>query len=484
MAKKQSKKRPVKKQAKEYRMQSPRYIWHPKVHTDLAGESQCFFRVGILYTYDREKALRAVTQALDTKGICAYSIWSLTGELDLLISVWLRGCDAEGFTRLLTETITAFGWGSLHIDYFEVKRTISHWLFPSPEGSGMSLPNIPAQMSSPLVDKVNSGQAEDELIASYIKMGLLSDYYGSRIKGIAFIVAIKAPRVASSGDHFERELQEIISSQTHVSNISLHYGIGTSEIRFMLLGRVVPKEFESIEMDLISRINRAGWGEYTARTVTTVMLGGDGGPIACKEQLVLRGQVTELDLQKVFQIGESGAIEIKGSAFTNMNRWLKLPDGQRIKVEDDKVTNEGWLRGTVALLNAKGGHVIVGALEIEEKKFHPEQWPVQGEKLPVIGKHMICGVEFEYKVDWDNYQQRLMNLVKERIEPTPSTLIEISPHLVEGRTVAVIHVTATNQCYYFIKGFPQFFVREAGQTQSYVGSEAEDYKRRHPRPLR
>ncbi len=166
---------------------------------------------------------------------------------------------------------------------------------------------------------------------------------------------------------------------------------------------------------------------------------------------------------------ESETLEFKGSLAINLNRYL-LGDGKL--VHDSSLPNEGVLKSIVAFLNAKGGDLLVGILEL--KRFED----IYNDRLsdcPVHKDKIVFGIEGEYNKDeWDGYLQRLMSYIETRISPDviDADLVRIARASHDGKDLCLISVQPADAKQYLQN---RFYIRRGNKTVLLEGADIDRY---------
>lgn len=183
--------------------------------------------------------------------------------------------------------------------------------------------------------------------------------------------------------------------------------------------------------------------------------------------------------RKLISMDESETLEFKGSLSLDVKRLL-IGDGKRTLLQG--LEDEGVLRAIVALLNTRGGDVIVGVLE--QQDFDTVQSDRLDDVLRVEDK-LVLGVDPEYdRKGWDSYQRRLIELVQSRIGPEvfDQRLVDVQKLAVKDgksdlvRDVCRLLVQPSETKQYLNE--EQFFVRRGNKTDRLRGQEIDRYWQR------
>src|SRR5690606_36356257 len=122
-----------------------------------------------------------------------------------------------------------------------------------------------------------------------------------------------------------------------------------------------------------------------------------------------------IELHRLLAMDEGQEREFKGSAFVDIKAWAF---GGRPAEYSEKLTEAGVLKAIVGMLNAHGGHVIIGVLEkskFEESSKSSEFFT----SLPVSGAFLVCGVEIDYMArqgsGWDEFALKLRAVIRQKV---------------------------------------------------------------------
>ena len=280
------------------------------------------------------------------------------------------------------------------------------------------------------------------------------------------------------------EIAEILHQAKAVSEKSLYMGSGGLG-EFLVMGKVRAAQFQRIFAELIEPINELGLShDFRARTYSHICTNGlvEFIDVLPPWQDVVK-ESGSLPVAEYLRDEESKTLEVKASAFVNVDRWL---DGEKPKF-DERILGDGVLRTITGMLNADGGTLVIGALETREKYRSALMDEGQLAGSPVFeDRYIIFGLEHDYLVagarkDWDAFLQRLGRKIRDRIAPLPSLWVTIERQELDGRPMAVIRVREPDSRWFFLrekKGDPgEFLVRQENETVALAGLLADEYRR-------
>jgi hypothetical protein len=319
----------------------------------------------------------------------------------------------------------------------------------------------------------------DEVAARYAGKKLLAPC-GAH-EGIKFITVVTASAqlttLAAREDLREALLGILVAAGEEVAG-SLYEGSGFGQ--FLILGGVDHDGFAHITEKVIEPIISAGVGALHGARPYTYVCTGVENPLEFQDVMPVQIDTERRvpSVRELLEAGEGPKLEVKGSAYLNVNRWLG-GDGER--EESDDVFLSGVVRAVVGMLNGEGGEVVIGAVEAHryaEADLSP---------YAMVGGFACIGVNPEYgdgKPDWDRYALALADKLNAAIEPPPSGLISIVRDSVEERELATLRVAETNAAWFYLKRDPRFYVRTDNATKVLSGPAADVYRAGNPRAQR
>lgn len=474
--------------------------WNHQVHQRWAKEQLVFWRLGFYPTYQREEvpqALEVVCGRHDIRGRVVYEVF---GQHDLLVRLWLpQGVTPEDVERDFKRTLAAF-----HLelcDRFVVNQIVTHWFWDeeslteprprSPEETTLALPPSTTALSevSELVDAFNSGDAtEAEVfdhpkVAEFLSLGLLGVRRAR--SGIKFAIIVSVPSELGTRwsimDSLAKQLERRLGKARAVMERSLYRGEGFG--RFLILGKIDPADFFRINEDLIGPIVDEAQLAGVYRTRSLTYIGNTPDLMSFSEALALNAEDKsdeDVDIKEVLAGGENARVEFKGSIFVNVERFAHQNEREK-----DPEISDTFLRSIVAMLNSDGGGVVVsGVLEASSRSF--------GERftdLPAIDGLLMLGAEFDWqdwnRPEWDEFENRVRNLLRDFIEPNPLNFLSISRHVVMDRTLCAVSVnTPVPPMWFYLRRGDDFVfaVRQDSSSKVISGPEEDSFKKFSPRP--
>lgn len=422
---------------------------------------------------------------MDEHGVRSYAIYETLGLFDLFIRAWLPSQTLERFEQNITDALE--GEFLQLLEPFSVTRILRHHVW---DGDDAVL-REPAKevLTSPWdddkIERANAGDLSDEEWERYEGEHILARLVPK--PGIKFFTVITSPLFSVTGEgrlRLEHGLLEILSKHK-ISEPSLYEGSGFGQ--FILMGRVPTQDFFEIP-SLAYAINQEGISTaITARPYTHVCARQD--LLHYSDALPAREARDEIDPLLLLKHGESHVIEVKASAKLDWKRWLSTDEPS--PHDSEEVLNDGVIRAIVGMLNADGGHIVIGALEADRQfgAYKATDHPKLALFTERYGEYICVGINDEAsyrKREWDGYRLQLQEVIAERIEPAPAGAISLTRWtLDDGRELCVVGVQPNRSTWFYRVSGPgdvaTFFVREDGRTVAYAGGTADAYKRSRPR---
>jgi schlafen family protein len=451
----------------------PRLQWNPRVHLDWGKERLYFWRLA-LPTYNRNRVLPVLRRVLQDFDVNSYACYEMMGLHDLIIKAWLPAAHSQADFRNALRS----EFNPRTLDVFYADAPVRHWPWGD---SDRPIEPRATLLSDGLAEdeimQINSGRLTRDQFRRYEAAKLIVRV--SRSPGIKFVVAVATHGAESltedAFDELQHRLCTILDKAQSVREKSLYVGTGFS--KFILMGRLQYSKFHKLAEEITDTINSDVMpAAYGARTYTYVsnlpdLLDFRDHLPAATERIESRLDPVTTYLEAI----ETDTLEVKGSAFVNLDSWLRK--GGRPQ-KSEAILEEGVLKALVGFLNAKGGTIVIGAVEAKQ---YPDQSRLAD--YPRVGDYICCGIRHDYgsRGDWDAFERRLHDAISQRIRPGPLTpWYTITPDDVEGHPLAIVTVTAPDHGWYYLypakDGNPVFYVREGNRTKPLIGFEADRYR--------
>jgi hypothetical protein len=444
--------------------------WHPSIHEEWAKEKLHFWRLAFSPTYDREHIVAGIRSALALQGATAFTLYELfAGGFDVFMRVWLPTSQGA-FESDLHDALPQYAIVS---QAFSVGRIILHWPWETTPGALDVRPVSARALKHPLPDseiiEINERRLTAAKRKEYEKLNYISRL--TRAEGVKFFTVVSAPiqgLTRYAAQKFEGKIIEVLRRARGIREKSMYAGQGFGQ--YLLMGRAA--DYFDIERELTTPLNNsADPAVYGARTTTFPVSGP--GFLASGYDLRTDGSGHDAHgAREALDTEESQTVEVKGSVFLNIQRWV-TGDGKA--TFDEEMTDAGFLKAVTGLLNADGGTLVIGAIEARRFEDHPML-----QDVPRVGDYLVIGIEKDRDGDdWDKYERKLRQLLETRLRPTNTAQVTIAREQVEDRDVAVLTIRPGGRWYYHYPANdarPHFWVRQGNRTVQLEGPEGDDYR--------
>ncbi len=456
----------------------PRYVWHPALH-EQSGEHLFFIRLYFEPVYPDVRD--AVRKRLDDLRVGSYHVYELIGAYDLMLRVWYAGNINQ-----LVETLDELP-EVRRVDYMEVRRIHEHWVHAD-EARPPGLSDLTPDLVRRINEEIHSSSGTN--LRSYEKAGLIAPLKAQ--SGVKFFISVMASVGNSASINFNDVLLGHVTgiaddARRLVTGRSIYAGDGFA--RLLLMGRFDPKRYFEFMDDIVVRLNDRHMRQlFSARTFTA--FGARESPLLGKEMLDPervskengstshprnRADQTGDDLESLLGEGEGQFLEVKASAFLNLDRLVHdaTPNWDDLRPELVKA-----VCGLLNQLARERATLIIGAVETERYR----QWLGEyADDLVEIGDFTVLGVEEDNPSgDWDLYQRRLADSLAAAIEPSPLPYMTLAleQHMrgEQKKRVMRLVLTPSGQPFYDRKG-SKLWVRQGAQVRELAGRERDDYVR-------
>lgn len=467
-----------------------RLQWHPSVHEEVGRETLHYWFLTFAASYEWDLVRADLLALLESLQVYSFALYELMGDCDVLLRVWLPRGTASSFRVELRNRLQRF---SLSEDVlYSVEEVVRHWPFAS-EGrgeiavleDGVDTPSLDlvAEANHKLLDRLG---VEDQTLASLAEDGVIGprNHSDDQVPGVKIVTLIKPIGDMETAQirGLSKQIALALDAQDAIKQRSLYKVEGRA---IFLLTCLVPKErFFAFRDDLVSAISpllsAAGvrTNSYACASPRLLMFQDlIPSPGVRRAPVRLRSRRVE-DLLK---LEESTTLEVKGSAFTPLNEWLFK--GEELK-ESTAFFHEGVLRAIVGFLNAEGGAIVIGALEMS--RYSDRDMVAGAPTFKDIGGYMCAGIlDPSYlKRGWDFYVRRIAEIIASNVSPDPTPLLTIQNDEVDGVVFCVIEVASGREAgWHYLK--PRrgdgllFPVRQGPRTLELEGVDADRYKERH-----
>ena len=459
-----------------------RYVWHHELHSQ-SGETLWFVRLFFEPVFPN--VVQQLSERLEKLGVLSAHVYELIGAHDLVMRVWLPNTlDVRTFIEDLDLRDLR------RADYMRVTRVREHWVLDDdPRTANVPRvedidPSIIAAANEAISEQDTSGS---DAVDKCVGEGWLAPVHDSSAaldarSGVKFFISIvgsvgNSPSINFEDILFERVRTVLDEAKDLVDKRSIYGGDGFA--RLLLMGRFDPCNYFDFIQRVVVRLNDEEMrAMFFARTFTA--LGSRPEPVIAIEHLqgpVLRTQPKrepreQIDLVRLLEQGEGQYVEVKASAFLNLDRLVNKqePDWSEIRPELVKA-----VCGLLNQLEPRTATLIVGA--VETKKFR--QWLEETGRRYAVGDFTILGVEEDNPSgDWDKYQRRLTDCLASAIEPSPvpfmTASLEELEHEGTSSLLLRLELTPTDKPFYTNDG-DELWVRTGPSAKSLTARARDEF---------
>ena len=479
------------------------FQWHHSAHAKWGNESLWFSFLAFEPVYKQTTARDTVEKTLAKLGSRSYVIYELTGQYDMLVRAWVpTGAEYEDAMEQVPKVGSV---ASVH-----VRDIIHHWVWQETERSrigGMLCPTEDLGTREPVareLELLNGVQArmrqdgqdvvlteeEGQCVRDYKSRGLITE--PPYEAGIKFVVQVKVADERKQSIDQRDELRDQIcealdASQGVIWDRSLYFCRG--HIQFIVLGRVrlaTPVDpavgqsgpFHEITPQLLQKISRSATAGGTKTYTYFFPLPGF---LAFKDEISVPPPPAHSKprFERLFKTEEGHDFEAKGTAFSEVDNWLKGRGEIVTSREPSNTALRSVLFAIASLLNDSGGTLLLGAVESRVYGNYD-----RAKELRPIGKYLCFGLEPDFEEGhYDDFTRALWDIIGSRIEPSPLRWLKLWPHEVDNKTVAAITVALPDEWFWvrFNKRDAKFVVRKGASATELSGSAITEYQDNHPR---
>jgi hypothetical protein len=194
-----------------------------------------------------------------------------------------------------------------------------------------------------------------------------------------------------------------------------------------------------------------------------------------------------LAVREFLDCEEGDTFEAKGSAFAPLEPWLnrrvKAPEEEGLQ-EDRAFFCETIARTVVAMLNTKGGTILIGALEVDKyEKDNRDRLRLRLEFFPCEGRFRLLALQDPIfrRGRWDAFDRKAHSLLTEMIDGEFGGRVSLRPGWHNGDHFAVVKILGPGggispRAFYLIKdGAKEFYIRRGGQSVPLTGTAIHEY---------
>jgi hypothetical protein len=460
-----------------------RLLWHHLAHTEWDDSQLQLWFISFRHSYDPDQVLNALHESALERGVTAYTSYELLGPYDIMLRLYVpKGSEEE--LREATEQMLQ-RYDLQRVEPFTAVEVARHWAWAEEEGNGP--PRVPGKTImrkrrpgreiaainrlgrlAELPRTVELEPASAELLDGYISDRLVT--FATRDQGIRFVTIVTASDALDkkSLESLSRNLcRALDGAGPLIGEGSLYRGRSDFRMVFVVMYRSSFSDFHRVRREFLQEI-RETVGAAGASTMTSVIVSHD---VKCFSDALTEDEPSDSarEVLELLRSDETRDFEVKGSALARLDPWLNKGE----KLADD----HGFFRGTIlktigGFLNARGGILVVGALETKDLR------PKGRERLlgpPELGPHTCVGLldPVAQEQGWEGYLRQVSSLIASGIQPSPAGLVEVDREHYEGRELMVIRVEEpADEEEYFVRESEKnstFYARRENHTDTLSG---------------
>jgi hypothetical protein len=505
------------------------------VHETWGGARLCFVRLGF-HVYDRDDVLRILSETLREVHSCAFVVYEILGDYDLLVRVWLpREVTQIRLEEVLATRLALSGVDPSRVRVSLVETVLRHWVFERREGpvapADARLERLPTEdfrnrLNSTLTDGPNTpGTLTEAEVQTLIGEGIIGELVNgdeldageAGVPGLKFATLIRTDTLSQDA---RRRLRRAVQGQVDalavltdeqnrpvVRELSLYWMPGQADAEFVIMGRIRPESFHRALDDLISFVVDTGMRAFGAHPTTYIFASENYRLIEEALPTSAAAETVALDQRPIAELlaaPEDSRIEFKGSVYIDVDKWLYAGGAPQVSEE---LFLDGVVRTVAAFLNSpmiRSGRLVLGAYEItpaveRARASSAEAVQVRFADLPEVGRCLVVGVEPDIQAlkrqgtnvgDVDGLMrhvaQRLDSILQVSGRSTGALAeVEVTATKVAERTVLVIEVetVAPRGWVHFLdpENVETFTVRRGNRSVNLSRDEEMDWRSRWDR---
>jgi hypothetical protein len=472
-----------------------RLQWHPSLHEAIGQETLHYWFLSFSSSYEWELVRTELVALLRRLHVYSFALYELMGDCDVMLRVWLPRGTSSSFRLELRQCLAGYGLSEQRL--FSVEEVLRHWPFaPSGkgdiEGAGDSVktpdPATIAKANERLLDEAG---ADDELLGPLVEDGLLGprNHLDDQVAGVKIVTLLKPKGDLDNAQihSLAKGISGVLDSQEWIRQRSLYQVEGRAV--FLLTCLVPDGHFFAFRDDLVRSISPlcAAAGVRTnsyACASPKLLLFQDLIPSPGARRAPARHR--SRDIADLLKLDESATLEVKGSAFTPLDKWLSHGEARE---ESDSFFHKSVIKTIGAFLNSEGGSIVIGALETS--RYRDREMVETAPVFIEIGAYLSAGILDQLFLDrgWDLYARRIAERIASSIQPDPSPLLTIRNEEIDGIVLCAIDVMSGRDAgWHYLKDRrgdgETFVVRQDSRTVELHGVDADRYKERYRVPSR
>jgi hypothetical protein len=456
--------------------------WHHDIQEAWGRRRLYFALLQFSRLYPPQEVLEDLKEIAADNDVTTYSSYEVMGEWDLLARLYVEPFRQRRLEEDIKDRLGQYGLRDQK--WLEVHEVVRHWVWANgrrrvgpPRGPEAS--DIRKIWPRPELRTLNEFEEPRKrrrpaIARKYVDAHLLR--FAEHQGGMKLAVAIQhrgpAPDEFMYKHMKDRLATALDDADGWLCERSL-YALGReNETTFLVMCRLAGDDaFSRIRFDLLQPIGDIV-KEMNARVTTYPIVSDE---LVCFADRLPPSvvQPAPMDVKALLEGPETTEFEIKGSAFTPLDEWLKKG---KVLSEVDGYCVSTICKEIVAFLNSGGGSLLVGALET--KRFGSS---AALEDYPRNDHNIICGILDEtFRVrGWDIWERKLRDILRSHIDPAPINAIEIRFEKYGDIPLGLIAVDAVEPDYYLQeKKGKSYWVREGTSARKLEGPELERHRKR------
>jgi hypothetical protein len=458
--------------------------WHHDVQESWGRRRLYFALFKFSQLYPQEEVLGDLKQIAADNDVTSYATYEVMGEWDLLGRLYVEPFRQRRLEQDIKERMKQYGLRDQR--WLEVHEVVRHWVWTKGRGRQVGSPSAPEtsdlQKIWPRFElrKLNdlenvNGKRRPGVANQYVDAHLLT--FAKHYGGMKLAIAIQQRGPAPDEFMYEQmkdRLATVLDGAGNWLRERSLYAFGrNNETTFLVMGRLAQDDaYRRVRFDLLQPIGDLV-KEMNARVTTYPIVSDE---LVCFTDRLPPSvvQPASMDIEALLEGPETTEFEIKGSAFTPLDEWLRKG---KMTSEADGFCVDTICKEVVAFLNSGGGTLLVGALET--KRFGSSE---ALEDYPRNEHNIICGIMDEtYRTrGWDVWERKLRDILRAHIEPTPINAVEIRSVMHGETRLGLLAIDGVEPDYYLCptKGAKSYWMREGTSARRLEGPELERHRKR------
>jgi hypothetical protein len=387
------------------------------------GEVFCFHFLSFHPPYDFEGVNKAIAEFFENEGVTLYSCYEIFGAVDVVVGAWIPSSSVNSIEARLNSFLDTRNWAVDQVLFRVSDFPYHHLWVDTSQRIGAQNDDAPSELNGWTTAQLHATPRDELIQKNWLKTVPDNDTGMIRV-----FIAIPPFRgiARPQQEHLIGEISGVLREQ--VPKSVLYSGVAYY-ISLLIEAQIRIDEYPKIS-EFNTRINNLGLKNFGLKTTTYLTTS-------------LSHKRTSVSFFKsaaeYMSLPESDILEVKGSISLDINRLLMTD-----QAEKNEVLTKEVLGTIVALLNSKGGELVIGA--VEEKKFKgvvreklQQSFSAHGDGYRVVGIES----EFSFSSDqsWDGYVRRLTDFISSRIGPSYGAYLSYGQVPVEdGRSLCVVQV--------------------------------------------